>query len=129
MADGCNGGFGSAFTSVQCTFSQLVDSDMGHPLWSRELNDDPLASVAVNFRSETHPSRCFIHLGGVPNHFRKSTRSVWQWTQPSSECCCIEEMFFPLMSLSDADRFVTSSGALRVKAVTGLNKWGCSARG
>ena len=28
-----------------------------------------------------------------------------------------EEMFFPLMQLSDADRFVTSSGALRVKAV------------
>jgi hypothetical protein len=26
-------------------------------------------------------------------------------------------MFFPLMQLSDADRFVTSSGALRVKAV------------
>ena len=31
-------------------------------------------------------------------------------------CDCAEEVFFPLMPLTDVDRFVTSSGALRVKA-------------
>ncbi|CAL1142877.1 unnamed protein product, partial [Cladocopium goreaui] len=70
------------------------------------------AGVRLTDTNSSRNWRCFcdvrVMLLGDRRELSRTVR--WVLTPDASE------MFFPLMQLSDADRFVTSSGALRVKA-------------